>query len=220
MPDNYALALEQARLYFLKQNQLKILTRPGVIQEEGALVLPFLGTPAKVDRATGHVFCQTARGEWKPAGFSEALSIYDWLCDQQEDAEAAGEYCPVHSLPGVLVRGKGLTISGGKLAEVFDRHPERLHSVCGALGGEAVAMGDVGYRLPLFPGLRVLLKFYHSDEDFPPSLLLLWDRNILRFIRYETVYYVAGVLLGRMSDLATEMDTVKPEQENTAHWGL
>ena len=44
------------------------------------------------------------------------------------------------------------------------------------------------------------LKFYHSDEDFPPSVTLLWDENMLQFVYYETVFYIAGVLLRRLQE--------------------
>jgi hypothetical protein len=39
-----------------------------------------------------------------------------------------------------------------------------------------------------------MLKFYHSDEDFPAGLTFLWDENTLQFIHYETVFYIAGFL--------------------------
>ena len=206
MTDNYALALEQARLYFLKQNQLKLLSRPGVRVDGSSFCLTFLGADARVDRGTGVVSCRLLDGSWEPAGFAQALSIYDWLCDQKEAAKAAGEYCPVHSLPGVYVRGSGLAMTGGKLTPLFDREPQKLRSACEAMGGEAVELGDVGYKLPVFPGLYVLLKFYHSDDDFPAVLTLLWDRNILDFIRYETVYYVAGCLMHRLATLCGPQD--------------
>ena len=44
-------------------------------------------------------------------------------------------------------------------------------------------LGDMAYRLPVFPGLDMMLKFYHADEDFPPSLDLLWDKNTLQFLQ-------------------------------------
>jgi hypothetical protein len=57
-------------------------------------------------------------------------------------------------------------------------------------------MGDIGYQFPVFAELSVILKFYHADEDFPASVTLLWDENMLQFAFYETVFYIAGFLLG------------------------
>jgi len=54
--------------------------------------------------------------------------------------------------------------------------------------------------VPIFPDLSMQLKFYFADEEFPPSLTFLWDKNILDFVRYETVYYIAGVLRDRLME--------------------
>ena len=56
-------------------------------------------------------------------------------------------------------------------------------------------MGDAGFSFTIFRDLKVQLKFYRADEEFPASLTLLWDVNTLEFMKYETVFYVAGALL-------------------------
>ena len=61
-------------------------------------------------------------------------------------------------------------------------------------------MGDIGYRFSLFGDLDVILKFYHSDEDFPASVTLLWEENMLQFVYYETVFYIAGALLRQLGE--------------------
>ena len=58
-----------------------------------------------------------------------------------------------------------------------------------------VRMGDIGFEFPVFQDIKVILKFYHADEEFPASLTLLWDANLLQFVFYETVFYIAGCLL-------------------------
>ncbi len=200
--DNYALAQENARRYFLAYDQKTFQYRKGVCVTDSFFCLPFLDYNAKISKQTGCVTLLSPGEEEKEAGYGEALSIYDWLCDQKPGAVPSGEYCPVHSLPGVMVRGKGLTMTGGKLPAFWDTHPDALHQSCLIMGGEPIELGDMGYKLPLFSDLSVLLKFYHSDEDFPPSLTLLWDKNILDFIKYETVYFVAGCLFHRLRELS------------------
>ena len=59
-------------------------------------------------------------------------------------------------------------------------------------------MGDIGYRFGVFADLDAILKFYHSDEDFPASVTLLWEENMLQFVYYETVFYIAGALLRQL----------------------
>ena len=42
----------------------------------------------------------------------------------------------------------------------------------------------------LFPFLPVVLRFWDADEEFPASMQILTDRNILDFMRYETLMFV------------------------------
>ena len=51
----------------------------------------------------------------------------------------------------------------------------------------------------MFPFLPVQLRFWDADEEFPAQLRFLWDRNTLKFLHFETVYYVIGHLLGKLA---------------------
>lgn len=199
--DNYEIARDRAREYFLSRRMKFNGTRPGLQKEEDSLCFYFLGSETRVSLTDGRVFCRYGEGEPWEADFSEALSVYDWLCDAKPDAVPGGDFRPVHSLPGVLVGGNGggtLVISGGSLPELIDRNPEAFVRAYEALGGRSYPTGDLGCMINLFPDLPVVLKFYHSDEEFPAQLTVLWDRNTLDFVKYETVYYIAGVLFRRL----------------------
>ena len=53
----------------------------------------------------------------------------------------------------------------------------------------------------VFSGLNDNLKMvqlWHGDEEFPPRLRFLWDENPTRYIRYETTWYAAGLLLSEI----------------------
>lgn len=207
--DNYAQALTVAQRHFLDYAPEALAKRPGVQAAGPELVVPFLGGEARIHRQTGAVTC-TLAGETWPAGYEEALAVYDWLCDAKPGAKASGEFCPVHSLPGVMVRGNGLLMTGGSLPERIDREPEAFCRACAVLGGERIPMGDLGFRLMVFPDLPVLLKFYFGDEDFSPALTPMWDKHTLDFVRYETVYYLASALFSRIK---RQMGGSLPPQE-------
>lgn len=130
----------------------------------------------------------------KPAGFGESLSVYDWLCDRKPYAVAAEDFCVVSSLPGVVVSGSGLSMTMPKLAQQIHENNEKFCAIMENMGAKQEKLGDLGYRLRIFPDFPMCLKFYFGDEEFPPELILLWDRNSLQFVRYETLYYIAGCL--------------------------
>lgn len=199
--DNYVIARDRAREYFLGCDLRKLLLRPGVAAEGEKITFPFLGSMVSVSRETGIVTCAYPDGKSWEGDFSECLSIYDWLCDAKFDVQPSENYCPVHSLPGVLVGGNGgLSMGDKKLCTLADKNPDAFRAACEFLGGESYPAGEIGYKVAVFPNLSVILKFYHSDEDFPAQLTVLWDRNTLELVKYETTYYIAGVLFRRLRD--------------------
>ncbi len=195
--DNYVLAQDRARQAFLRRNHDGFATRPGISGNTEEITFRFLGTKTTVGLKTGEIAFQWENKIWK-ADYSEAFSVYDWLCDSKPQATASGEFCPAHGLPGVYVAGSGLSMSPKCLAEAADQEPGLFSRACEALGGRRLYLGDMAYEIPVVPGLTMVLKFYHRDEEFPPSMTILWDKNTLEFVRYETIYYIAGALCQRL----------------------
>ena len=190
--NNYEKMQEAARLRFLEYEFDKLCAHPAIRAEEGGLKFRFLGQECYVNRETGEILIQGRK-----ANFIESLTVYDWLCDRKEDAVAANEFCAVNSLPGVLVSGGTLGLTGNSIAPLIAKNPAGFLEICKSMNGKQATGADLAVVIYPLPDLPMLLKFYHEDEEFPASLSLLWDRNILRFLRYETIYYLAGCLLER-----------------------
>ncbi len=194
--DNYETAKKQAQRHFLTLDQERLLQSCPFPCDAEEISVEFLGCAYRLCRKTGKIVsCETG----KEAGFEETLSIFDFLCHGGAQKKLSGLWAPVNSLKG---RPKTLAALGGfygELSKVFDRDPAAFRRACEKLGGEAVAMGDVGYKFFVFPGFPVILKFYASDEDFPAQTLLLWDENTLEYLYYETTFYIAGHLLKKIA---------------------
>ena len=193
---NYEKARQAAAKHFTSYDMNRLAARPGVTDGGEELTTFLFGAPVRICKTTGDMWINGI-----PANFCQALSVYDWLCDGKPDARASGVYAPVGSLPGVLVGGSGLMMEDRVLAKTVDADPERFCAACRNMGGREIRLGDLGFEVPIFPDLSMQLKFYFADEEFPPSLTFLWDKNILDFVRYETVYYIAGVLRDRLMEV-------------------
>lgn len=191
--DNYAVMQEVARKRFLTYESAIFCNKNGVSPFKNRIAVKFLGENAEISLETGMI---TFSG--RTANFGESLCLYDWLCDGKATARPSGEFAPVSSLPGVMVRGNGLTIDTCALAQQATENPAAFEDACTSMGGKRLPMGDISYEIPLFADLTAVVKFYFPDEEFPANLTLLWDKNILQYIRYETVYYLAGCLLRRL----------------------
>ena len=190
--NNYSKMQEAARLRFLTYDFDQLCRHPAIRAEEKGLKFPFLGQGCYVNRETGEILIENRK-----ADFAESLTVYDWLCDRKPNAQAANDFCAINSLPGVLVSGGNLELNGNNVAPLIAKNPERFLEICKSMDGKQLDGADLAVVIYPIPHLPVLLKFYEADEEFPPSLSLLWDKNILRFLRYETIYYLAGCLLKR-----------------------
>ena len=105
---------------------------------------------------------------------------------------------------GTLAKGSDFFQEAGKY---FDGKKDALARACERLKGRKVEKGDVAYELDLFPFLPVVLRFWESDEEFPASLQILVDRNILDYMHYETLMFAISHMLNRLRD---EVNKVSP----------
>lgn len=199
--DNYEISRDRAQAYFLGFDQEQIIRAWDLPYDEDHLFVTFLGQNYRLHRKTGKIF---RRADGSQAGFSEVMSILDFLCHEGQEKFPAGRYAPVNSLAGSPKAGGVAMGFHSQTAQAFDRDPDALKRACTKMGGTPVDMGDIGFAFPLFSDLRVIMKFYHSDEDFPASITLLWDENLLQYIYYETVFYIAGFLLDRIKSLMAD----------------
>ena len=189
--DNYELARDRAQAYFLGFDQQRMICTWNLKNDREKLYVVFLGREYAIHRKTGMV---TEISSGDQAGFEEVLSIFDLLCHPGEHKAVTGAFAPVNSLKGAPKSGGVQTAFHSSFASAIDKAPEAFSQACLDLGGAPVDMGDISFRFPVFGELFVTLKFYHSDEDFPAGLTFLWDENMLQFIHYETVFYIAGFL--------------------------
>ena len=196
---NYDITKAETARLFLRYDQQTMIDRYALAHDADYLYLPMLGRMHRICRATGLV-------EWSEDGFitaveadfNAAMTIYDVLCYARSGAGLSGRFVRVNSLPGIVAASRvGESISDDTAA-FFDSRPAALRRACEMLGGTPMGKGDVSFRLKLFPFLPVLLQFWHSDEDFPADLQLLWDANTLDFLHYETVWYAAGYIRQRL----------------------
>lgn len=194
--DNYEKAKKQAEKYFLTQDQEAIFRRCPFSYDGDFIFVPFLGADYRICRKTGKVE-KSGDGfaSVREAGFEEALSIFDFLCFEEENKRLSGKWAPVDSLKGRPVTLASMPGFYSGISRLFDQDHAAFHRACQALKGRKVPMGDIGYEIPVFPDFSVIIKFYAADEDFPAQTVILWDENTLSFLRYETTFYIASHLL-------------------------
>ena len=190
------------KLRFLEYDQDQMKEKFGLRMDEDYLYLSMLQVLYRVSRHTGVV-------EWSEddfqtcteAGFNDAMTVFDVLCDSKPYCRLSGKFCTVNMLKGTVHGSRPGGSMFRKEAEKFTGRVEELRTACEKLNGTKEKVGDVSYRLELFPFLPVILQFWDADDEFPASMQFLWDENVLDFLHYETLYYAMGSLLRRLERL-------------------
>ena len=197
--DNYALLADRTRLLFLTYDQSAMLRHIPLTADTECLYLPVLDRTCRICRTTGHLFWSSPGGSWEPSTLpSDAISIFDYLCDAKPDRALTGTYRPLSGFGHMFHTSLTESTRPSLLEQYIDTHPEHFRAACTVLGGIPYPRGDIGFTVPLFPDFPVLLQFWHSDEDFSPQLRPFWDSASLSWLRYETMYYAWDLILNRL----------------------
>ena len=195
--DNYQIQARQAKALFLTYDQEELIRRCRLRYDADYFYITFLSDPYRVCRRTGDMERKVGC-DWADANsFEEVMTILDWLCDSRPDRYITGRWVNLVTQTHSIHRGLQEE-SRDANAELFDKHPEAFAAACRALGGEKLPGADMSYAIELIDGMRILVQLWHGDEEFAPRLRCLWDENALRYLRYETSWYAAGLLIRRI----------------------
>lgn len=213
--DNYDLQVDIGKRIFLEHDQEKLIGKFRLEADERYIYLTYMNTPCRINRNDGGVE-EYSKGAWKNCrSFSTVMTVYDLLCYHQGvDAPAlAGQWCAVGTF---VVTGVTNTETFTKrYAAIFDGRLDELKAACESLGGilqPPMAGADLTCRFGVTPFFPVLLQFWQGDDEFPPKLMLLWDRNTDKFLHFETTFYLQGDLLERLKSCMEE--TYDPERND------
>ena len=184
--------MESARTEFLSWNQDTMLRREGIEFTNDFIYIDFFGERYSINRLTGVVlrFADNAS-----AGFSTIMSIYDVLCYSKPDAVLSRQWQSLANLSPHSNFGSSDRNSFGAEATKFSGKIEELKNACITLGGLETTKADIGFMFNAFPFLPIVFQFWEGDDEFPPKINVLFDRNTLDYIHFETAWYVAGHLL-------------------------
>ena len=197
--NNYAIQMQQAKKHFLTYDQETLIRKLGMKADSHYLYGVLFRQTYRICRTTG----DTERWEidrWVDGNsFSEVMTLLDLICDSREDRFVSGRWKNMGDF-GLMFHQNLLENGHNPWAVLFQEHTEAFQRACEALSGEPVAYGDVAYCIEVFDGLPVMLQLWLGDDEFPPSLRLLWDENALMYLRYETMYYARGLLMERLKE--------------------
>ena len=205
---NYDLQVDIAKGIFLKYDQEFLIRKFSIAADEQYIYLNYINTPCRISRKDGGVE-EYIQNRWQECrSFGTVMTIYDLLCYHQGDTAPvlADQWCAAGTF--VVTGVTNTETFTKKYAAVFDGHIAELKSACEQMGGAIqprMAGADLTCKFQITPFFPVLLQFWAGDEEFPPRLILLWDRNTHRFLHFETTFYLQGDLLDRLKSCMEEI---------------
>lgn len=200
---NYDMQVDIARGIFLEYEQESLIRKFRLAADDLWIYLDYMNTPCRISRTDGRVE-EHLQNEWKECrSFGTVMTVYDLLCYHQgtDPPMLFGQWCAVGTF--VVTGVQETDTFTKKYAALFDGRVETLKAACKRMGGDIlprIAGADVTCRIFVTPFFPVLLQFWEGDEEFPPKLLLLWDRNTDQFLHFETTFYLQGDLLERLKN--------------------
>lgn len=204
---NYDLQVDIAKKIFLEYDQEMLIRKFCLEADDQWIYLRYLHTPCRISRTTGAVE-ELVEDKWQVCReYSTVMTIYDILCYSKgtQVPPLLGQWCAVGTF--VVTGVTNTDTFTGKFAKLFDGRLEKLKKACKELGGilqPPMAGADLTCYFQATPFFPVLLQFWEGDEEFPPKLLILWDRNTDKFMHYETTFYLQGDLLERLKNRIAE----------------
>lgn len=200
--DNYDLQVDIARRIFLEYDQERMIRKFCLKADNQWIYLTYLNSPCRISRQTGSVE-EHIQNIWQECrNYSTVMTVYDLLCYHKGEHAPllTGGWCTVGTFVVTGVNPEGFT---KKYARLFDGRLQELIIACERLGGvlqPPMAGADLTCRFPVTPFFPIMLQFWQSDEEFPPKLLILWDRSMNQFLHHETTFYLQGDLLQRLQN--------------------
>ncbi len=191
--DNYKIQAAQAKKLFLTYDQQEIIARCRLEHDEAYFYTQFLNQTYRIHRTSGDMERLQGKQWMDGNSFGEVMTLLDWLCDSRADRHLSGHWINAHGFHRNLQEKDGN-------AGFFDANSAAFEKACLALGGVPCTGADISYTIELMDGMSVWLRLWHGDAEFPPQLSCLWDENMTMYIRYETSWYVLGLLMQRLRE--------------------
>ncbi len=149
----------------------------------------------ELDLETGETYDRLKGTKANPSRLIPHLYYYT----KARDEGIAGEWVKFNSLSGSWAcRFSYDEEDVNALAEAFTKDKEKAAKALESFGATPADYGDLAYEISFLPMVRVLLVFEDGDEEFPPSVRLLYDKNSIYYLPHEMLGNISWMLVSRI----------------------
>lgn len=204
---NYEIQSDVAREAFLKFNHQDIVEKLDLKQDAEYLYVKFINNEYRLGKKSSIIQRIEEDSTYIDAEFYEIMSILDLLDNlknfSKKELISSKNFVAPTGLKEVANAGNTQRNSWifSKNAKAFSGKLDKLEQACEEIGGIKIDKGDVGYIIDIFDYIKVMFVYYDEDSDFEPEIKVLWTDNVLKFVHYETTYYMLEYLFEKMLNI-------------------
>jgi hypothetical protein len=189
--DELRQALKKADPTMLALNTDAQFERSG--EEEGRFVLPLWENEIVItypdfiahDGATGAELTVDV----------QAMLLYHFQTSR--GAPVAGRWISFSELPdGKFYTTAFQGYTGGELARTFHNDLASFERAAEKAGGKREELGGASYSFTALPRIRLLVVYWEGDDDFPPSVQVLFDAAVVQHLPTD-VCAILGSMMAR-----------------------
>ena len=89
-----------------------------------------------------------------------------------------------------------------RLTYGFGFKPDAFRKGMEAMGAKEVKMGDHAYQFEILDQLSVIFILWEGDEEFRPSVQILFSDNFPQAFEAEDVAHIGDISIGALKELA------------------
>lgn len=196
-------ALGEILPVFQKQNPQRIVESSGAsfIGEDsgGAFRLKYLGDEVEIAFPTGEAVNKTSG---KEVSAKDRIVLIKYLINaaaipERDEWKTFKELSSAPHHWNVFIPEAIEALNKG-----FGSDLEAFEQVATQLGGEAVKLGDMGYRFYVLPRIPIQLGIWEADEEFPSQVTILFNASAQMQADTATLFSLGIALVRKLLYLA------------------
>ena len=195
---NYEKTKHTCAKMFCQSDHTALIRRFNLTEDDAFIYLQFFQQPFRLSKKTGEIerLLRAPSNNWANAQFNEAMTIYDLLEYAQPACHAGKGMINIKSLHTKIATAAPSSNDFFHITcKHLEQHASVLQQAFESLGGTPLGKADASAQFTVIDDLNMQIHFYLADEDFPASLQLYWDENVLQYMHYETIWYASGFIL-------------------------
>ncbi len=121
-----------------------------------------------------------------------------------DGSSLSGKWVAYKDIPGgLLYAGVFARRVTEPLVRKFGRSAKWFKEIGIKLGGELGGVGDASFILKAFPYIPMQYVLWEGDEEFPPTVQLLFDASVDQYLSLEDIVVLGQMATGRLIHQST-----------------